>query len=115
MKNLFYLVIVLIGFSCKGSLSNREELRSVELGVINATPKQEKVTLEDLNVTIKSIRLETNDSCILKLLLSDKIQKTRYSMARTLILQCSSLPFCFLTPYPKSDGSGGAPEKPRKE
>lgn len=65
MKNLFYLIIVLIGFSCKGSLSDREELKSVHLGVINATPKQEKVVLEDLNATIKSIRLETNDSCIL--------------------------------------------------
>lgn len=29
MKNLFYLIIVLIGFSCKGSLSDREELKSV--------------------------------------------------------------------------------------
>ncbi len=75
MKNLFYLVIVLIGFSCKGSLSNREELRSVELGVINATPKQEKVTLEDLNVTIKSIRLETNDSCILNYCCPIKFRK----------------------------------------
>jgi len=65
MKNLFYLIVILIGFSCKGFLSNREEFKSINLGVINATPKQEKVALEDLNVTIKSIRLETNDSCIL--------------------------------------------------
>ena len=35
------------------------------------------------------------------LLLSDKTQKTRYSMARTLILQCSSLPFRFLSPLAK--------------
>lgn len=65
MKNLFYLIIVLIGFSCKGSLSNSEKIKSIDLGEIRATPKQEKVTLEDLNVTIQSIRLETNDSCIL--------------------------------------------------
>lgn len=50
-----------------------------------------------------------------KILLSDKIQKTRYSMARTLILQCSSLPFCFFKPLSQKAMVQEVLRKPRKE
>ncbi len=51
----------------------------------------------------------------LNILLSDKIQKTRYSMARTQILQCSSLPFCFFKPLIQKVMVQEVLRKPRKE
>ncbi len=65
MKNYFYLLLATVCFGCAGGGSENEGMLHIRMDNLNPYPQQEKVILEELDVTIEPIRLETNEDCLL--------------------------------------------------
>lgn len=63
MRHLLFLSVSLFLFSCTNT--HTDKMGHIEFGNIKASPEKEKIIMEDLKVSIKPIRLETNDDCLL--------------------------------------------------
>lgn len=63
MKQFLILSLGVLLFSC--TESNTNKMGRIEFEGLKTFPEREKIIMEDLNVSIKPIRLETNDACLL--------------------------------------------------
>ena len=64
-KNLIYFVTAFaLGFGCTRP-NTQQSIEVIEMGRVSTTPKQTELSLEELNLRIDVLPLETNDSCLL--------------------------------------------------
>lgn len=65
IKNLIYYAIAFsLCFGCTGP-NTQQSMEVIEIGSVSTTPKQAELSLEELNLQVDVLPLETNNSCLL--------------------------------------------------
>lgn len=65
IKNLIYHAIAFsLCFGCTGP-NTQQSMEVIEMGSVSTTPKQAELSLEELNLHVDVLPLETNNSCLL--------------------------------------------------